>query len=153
MPVYLFVWPLFAWSVTAVVLFPLMFPWSVVAYKIWHGFKEIEEDMGEELWARAWRVNGVLFFASPLFVLLDFVAADWFDLPAGWIHIVFLALFLSFAAWMMMYFFSMEDFFQGLMLATIHVYVPATLLFLLSLVIRWNPLFDYVLSWLKEPKP
>ena len=151
MAIYGFVLHLFAWSVFVAMLLPLTIPWSFLSYKIWHGAKEIDEDMSDEIWSRAWRVNGVLFLTAPVFLVLDYVAAMWLDLPAGPIHIVFYVAFMSFAAWMMMYFFSMEDFFQGLMLAVLHLYLPATLFFLIRLVISWNPLFTYILAWLKEP--
>jgi hypothetical protein len=89
-----------------------------------------------------------------VFVFLDYLAVDdgWLGLPAGPMHVVILIAFLALAAWWMMYFFYLEDFFQGLMLAMIYLYLP-TALFVLSCGHRWNPLFEYVLSWLKEPKP
>ncbi len=152
MPVYLFVWQLLAWSVTVVAFLPLTIPWGVLAYKIWHGAKEIEEDMSEELWSRSWRANLVLLITSPIFIVLDFVAAVWFELPAELVHIVIWVFFVAFVAWMMMFFFSLEDFFQGLLLTTLHVYLPAVTLMLLWWMTRWNPLFVYVLGWLKEPK-
>ena len=154
MPLYLFAYHLLAWSVTAAILYPLMVPWSLIAYKIWHGAKPIEEDMREELLSRAWRANGVLLLTAPLFILFDYIVADesWLGLPPGPVHIVFIIGFIAFAAWMLMYFFSMEDFFQGLMLATLHLYLPVAVLFLLWLLIRWNPLFTYILGWLREPK-
>jgi hypothetical protein len=153
MPVYLFAWNLLAWSVTVAILYPLMVPWSMLAYKIWHGAKPIDEEMKEELLSRALRVNGILFFTAPIFILFDYVASDenWLGLPPGYVHIVFLILFVAFAAWMMMYYFSMEDFFQGLMLTILHLYLPATLLFLIWLVITWNPLFEYIRGWLRMP--
>lgn len=153
MPVYLFVWKLLAWSITVVILLPLTIPWSVLAHRIWRGEKPLDEDMSDELWSRAWRVNLLLFFAAPLFVLLDHVTSSdsWLGLPPGPIHIVFFILFVAFVAWMMMYFFSMEDFFQGLMMATLHLYMPATVLFLLWLIIGWNPLYSYILGWLTTP--
>ena len=52
----------------------------------------------------------------------------------------------------MMYFFSLEDFFQGLMLTTIYLYLP-TALFVVTFGFRWYPLFTYVLTWMKDPKP
>ena len=152
MPVFLFVRELLAWSVTVIALLPIMIPWSVLAYKIWHGAKEIEEEMSEELWSRAWRVNLLLFFVAPLFIVLDYFVADetWLGLPAGVTHIVFWIGLVSFVAWMMMYFFSQEDFFQGLMLATIYLYLPVFVLFLISLLFT-NPLQAYLLTWLTRP--
>ena len=151
MAIYGFVWHLFAWSVFVAVLFPLTIPWAFFSYKIWLGERRLDEDMEEELWPRAWRLCLALFLAAPVFVAVDYVIADQLEFPSGPIHIVFYLGFLSFAAWMMMFFFSLEDFFQGLMLSTIFLYLPAALFFVLSRVITWNPLFTFIVGWLKEP--
>ncbi|MBI2803734.1 MAG: hypothetical protein HYX68_01960 [Planctomycetes bacterium] len=152
MEIYLFTRNIFAWSVTVAVLFPLTIPWAMLAYKIWHGNKEIEEEMGEELLSRSWRATLVLGVASPAFVFLDYLIVEQIGMPSGPTHVVFLLSFLAFAAWMMFFFFGMEDFFQGLMLSVIFLYLPTAVLFVLWLIIRWNPLFTFVLGWLSEPK-
>ena len=148
-PIYL----LFAWSLTIAILGFITFPWAMVAFKVWHGFKPIDEDLRDELLQRSWYFGWSLGFLAIVFGLLDFATADsdWLGMPAGPVHIVYYIGFLAIAAWMMMYFFSMEDFFQGLSMTVIYLYIPAALLFVLWLLIRWNWLFKYVLSWLKEP--
>jgi len=142
-----------AWSVTVAVLGFVTFPWLMVAYKIWHGNKPIDEDLKDELLIRSWFAGWALGAMAIGFVLLDYSATDenWLFLPAGPVHIVLFVGYIALAAWGMMYFFSMEDFFQGLSLAVIYLYVPTALLFLLSLLFD-NPLQVYVLKWLVEPK-
>src|SRR5260370_39315770 len=129
------------------------FPWAMLAYKIWHGNKPIDEEIGEQLLWRSWRCGWALAGVAAIFVALDFVLADddWFRMPAGPVHVVFLIGFLGVAAWRMMYFFSLEDFFQGLSLSVIYLYVP-TALFVLTWGYPWNLLFTYLLTWLKDPK-
>jgi hypothetical protein len=153
MPLYLFVWKLLAWSITVAVLFPLTIPWAALSYKIWHGNKPIDEELSEEIWSRAWRASLFFAIAAVVFLVLDFITgdADWLALPAGLVHIVCYLGFLAVAACIMHYCFSMEDFLQGLNLAVIFLYIPMAVLFVLWLLIGWNVLFTYVLSWLREP--
>jgi hypothetical protein len=89
---------------------------------------------------------------AALFMGLDFATVDWFDLPAGAIHIVYFFGFLALASALLMFFFSMEDFFQGLSLAVLYLYIPTAVLWVLWLIIAWNPLHSFVLGWLIEPK-
>ena len=151
---YRFPYYVLAWTVTVAITGIVAFPWAIVAFKIWHGSKPIDEELREELLQRSWYLGWALAAAAAVFVVLDYLAVDdgWLGLPAGPMHVVFLIAFLALAAWWMMYFFYLEDFFQGLMLAMIYLYLP-TALFVLSWGHRWNSLFGYVLSWLKEPKP
>src|SRR5207302_1590240 len=121
------------------------------SYKIWHGNKEIDEEMGDELFGRSWRVAGVFFLAAPVFVGLDYLVVDQAGVPAGPVHVVFFLGFLAFAAWMMMLFFAMEDFFQGLALSLIFLYLPTALFFLAWLVLGWFPLFSFLLGLLAKP--
>jgi hypothetical protein len=153
MEIYSFAQHMLAWSVTVAVLGFVTFPWLMLAYKIWHGNKPIDEDLKDELLIRSWFAGWALGAAAIVFVVLDYVTAyeGWLGLPAGPMHVVFVVGFLGLSAWWMMYFFSMEDFFQGLSLAVIYLYVPTALLFLLSLLFD-NPLQVYVLKWLVEPK-
>jgi len=152
MQIYTFAQHMLAWSVTVAVLGFVTFPWAVVAYKIWHGNKPIDEDIKDELLIRSWFAGWTLGAASSAFVLLDYAAADegYLWLPAGPVHVVFFIGYLCIAAWALMYFFSMEDFFQGLSLAVIYLYVPTALLFALSYLFN-NPLQGYVLTWLVDP--
>jgi hypothetical protein len=150
---YLFIWNMLAWSLAVAGFPPLTIPWGVMAFKIWHGTKPIDEELSDELWSRSWRASVMMFLAAIGFLLLDFVAADWLGLPVGPVHIVFLVVFLAAAAGLMMHYFSMEDFFQGLSMTILYLYIPAALLVPLWWLIGWNPLFTYVLSWLVQPKP
>jgi hypothetical protein len=151
---YRFPYYLLAWSVTVALMGLVLFPWAMFAYKIWHGNKPIDDDLREELLKRSWYFGWALAAAAAVFALVDYVLvdADWLGLPAGPMHIILLLSFLALAAWWMMYFFSLEDFFQGLMLALIYLYLPTALL-VVTWGHRWNILFTYVLSWLKDPKP
>ena len=151
MELYLFIWKMLAWSLTAAVIWPVMFPWANLAYKIWHGSKPIDEELGEELWWRSAYASLAMTLAAAVFLLLDFATIDWLDLPAGPVHIVVTVTYLALAAVIMHYCFSMEDFFQGLSLAVIYLCIPMALLYVFWLLIGWNILFTYVLSWLKEP--
>ena len=151
MAIYDSVWKMLAWSVTVAFLLPITIPWGVVSYKIWHGNKPIEEELKEQLWWRSFLASIALFAGAVVCASIDFAIVDWFDLPAGIVHFVFLIALLSFASWMLMYFFSLEDFFQGLIMLMIYWYVPTALLFIIQWMVR-NPLFDHVKTWLIEPK-
>jgi hypothetical protein len=151
---YRFPYYLLAWTLTVAMLGFVIFPWAIVAYKIRHGTRPIDEEIREELLARSWRFGWALALAAILFVALDYVAVNdgFFGFPAGPMHLVFLIGFVALTAWWTWYFFSLEDFFQGLMLAVIYLYLP-TVIFVITFGHRWNLLFTYVLSWLKDPKP
>lgn len=151
---YRFPYYLLAWTLSVAILGIVIFPWAILAFKIWHGNKAIDEELREELLQRSWYCGWALAGAAVVFVLIDFFATNdaWMDLPAGPIHLVLLIAFVALAAWWMYYFFSLEDFFQGLMLATIYLYVPVAL-FVVTWGFRWNLVYVYVLSWLKDPKP
>ena len=151
---YRFPYYVLAWTLTVALMGIVIFPWAMLAYKIRHGNAPIDEELREELLQRSFYCGGALALAAVVFGLLDYIAANegWLGFPPGPVHLVVLIAFLALAAWWMMYFFSLEDFFQGLMLTTIYLYVPA-LLMLVTWGFRWNLLFVYVLSWLKDPKP
>ncbi len=155
MPLYLFIWNMLSWTITVAVLWPVMFPWTKVAYRIWHGRTPIEEELEEELWTRSFYASTALTGAAIVILLLDYVTVDWLDLPAGPVHCVYYVALLTLAAGMMYYCFFMEDFFQGLSLTVIYLYIPVAVLFVVWLIIhRFFPygLFSYVLSWLKNPE-
>jgi hypothetical protein len=151
---YRFPYYVLAWTLTVAVMGIVIFPWAIPAFKIWHGNKPIDEELREELLQRSWYCGWALAGAALIFVVFDYVSASdgWLGLPPGPVHLVVLIAFVALAAWWMMYFFSLEDFFQGLMLTTIYFYVPA-LLMLVTWGFRWNLLYIYLLSWLKDPKP
>jgi hypothetical protein len=148
MELYLVIYYMLVWSIVIAVLGIVAFPWGMVAYKIWYGNKPIEEDMRDELFWRSLWAGWPLALSAVIFVVIDHVTVVWLDLPAGPIHLVFFLGFLAWAAAIMMYCFSLEDWFQGLILAVIYLYIPAGLLIFVR---RWNPLYDYVLKWLTEP--
>jgi hypothetical protein len=145
MAIYDFVRQMLAWSIVAAVLGFIGFPWAIIAYKIWHGNKEIDEEFSEELMRRSW------YFGWALGGIVDFFVANQFELPAGMVHVVFYIAFLSLAAWWAMFFFALEDFLQGLIFALIYLYLPTLVLYLLWWFFPLNPLFTYVLGWLPEP--
>lgn len=155
MELYLFVWNMLAWSITAALCQPLMIVWLRYAYNVWHGRKPIEEELEEELWPRSWRASLWTSFAVIALLLLDYATIDWLDLPAGPVHVVYLISLLAASGGLMYYFFFMEDFFQGLSLAVIYLYIPVAVLFVLWLVaLRFIPigLLSFVQSWLKNPE-
>ena len=119
------------------------------------GFKPIDEDLRDELLQRSLYFGWVLGITAVIFILLDFDTTDpdWLGLPAGFVHIIYYIAFLAVAAWIAMYFYSIDDYFQGLSMAVIYLYIPAALLYILWLIVRWNWLFTYVSSWLTVPWP
>ncbi len=148
MPIYLVVYYMLAWSVTVSVLGFIAFPWGMVAYKIWHGNKPIDQELREELLQRSFYAGWALAAVSIIFLTLDHATIVALDLPAGPVHLLYYLGFLSLSAWWMMYFFSLEDFIQGLIFTVLYLYIPTALLFLFR---NWNPLYRYVLSWLPMP--
>jgi len=152
MEIYLFVYHMMAWSVTVAVLQPLMIPWAWLAYRLWHGAKPIDEDLVEQLWTRATLASLVLTVVAVVFLLLDWATITWIDLKpnAGVIHIVYYLGFIALSAWLFMYVFSMEDYFDGLSMMVLYLYIPTAIFFALSLLFD-NPLQVYVLKWLEKP--
>jgi hypothetical protein len=151
--VYLFFWHALAWTITIAALPIVTGPWGPYAYKVWFGNKEIDEDLREELWIRSIWCSAAFFVAALLFPALDYFTNDLVGVEkaAGPIHIVFLLLFVILAAFAMMHFYALEDFFSGLSLTVIYLYIPLALFALTYWLIRWNPLADYVYSWLMKP--
>ena len=151
MEIYLFAQHLLAWSITIAVLGFIAFPWAIVAYKIWHGNKEIDEEMSEELFARSWRMGWVLGLSAIVVLFVDWLIVEQAAVPAGPVHVVFLMVLIALAAGLMFFFFYLEDFFQGLMLAAIYLFLPTAVFYVLWWLIGWNPLFSFILSWLTTP--
>jgi hypothetical protein len=150
---YRFPYYMLAWTLTAALMGLVLFPWAIVAYKIRHGNAPIDEDIRDELLRRSFYAGWSIAGASVVFVFLDFLLTDdaWFALPAGVMHIVLLLGFLALAAWWMMYFFSLEDFFQGLMLTVLYLYIPTAIMFV-TFGHKWNLLYIFILGWMKDPK-
>ena len=152
MEIYLFVHQILAWSITVAVLQPLMIPWAWAAYRIWHGNKPIDEDLVEALWLRATLASLAVTAAAVVFLLCDWATVTWLEMKpnAGAIHVVYYVSFLTLSAWLMMYLFSIEDYFGGLSMIVIYLYIPTAILFALNLLFA-NPLLVYVLQWLEKP--
>src|SRR5262245_44860351 len=70
MQIYTFAQQMLAWSVTVAVLGFVTFPWLIVAYKIWHGNKPIDEDLKDELLIRSWFAGWALGAAAIVVVVL-----------------------------------------------------------------------------------
>src|SRR5215218_7301026 len=120
MAIYDFVRQMLAWSILAAVLGFIGFPWGMLAYKIWHGNKEIDEELSEQLLIRSGMFGWALGVSAIAFLFLDYFIVSQFELPSGIVHLVFYIGFLSLAGWCALHFYSMEDFFQGLILAVIY---------------------------------
>ena len=153
MEIYYSVHNILAWSITVAVLGFVTFPWGILAYKIWHGNKPIDEELSEELLWRSFYAGWPTALVAMLFLFLDYVTADkeWLDLPAGPVHLVYFVGFLSLVSGWMMYCFSLEDFFQGFILTIIYLYLPMAVLWAFSKLFD-NPLLKYVLTWLPRPE-
>src|SRR4051812_24872059 len=101
MELYSVFWQLLAWSITVAVLGFLTFPWGILAYKIWFGNKEIDEELSEQLLVRSWYAGWALAAAAVLICLLDYVTVARLNLPAGPVHMIYYLGLLGVAAWMM----------------------------------------------------
>jgi hypothetical protein len=155
MELYLFVWGTLAWTIAIAALWPLNIPLAWLAYRIWHGNKPIDEEMQDELWRRSSYGAAAIAAAAWSVLVLDYVLASWAELPAGLVHMVLLLSLLSFAAWLMMLFFAMEDFFSGLNILMIYLYLPVFVLWVPDRLLFGasgpNPLVNWFLSWLAKP--
>src|SRR5262245_11733906 len=114
MEIYSFVWHLFTWSVMVAILWPLMFPWLRVSYRIWHGRAPIEEELADELWVRSGIASAAITVSAIVFLFFDYAVVEFTEFPAGPVHVVFFVGLLAATAGIMYYCFYMEDFFQGL---------------------------------------
>lgn len=152
MEIYLFTYQILAWSITVALLQPVMIPWAWVTHKIWQGTTPLDEELSDELWIRATLASLTLSVVAVVFVLADWATINWIELKpnAGAIHVVYYVGFLTFTAWLAMYFFSMEDYFGGLSFVVLYFYIPTAILFVLSLLFD-NPLQVYILKWLEKP--
>jgi hypothetical protein len=154
MELYLFVWGALAWTVALAGLGPLTAPLALYAYKIWHGRRPIDDEMQDELWRRAGWGTFWIGLTAWAFLLLDYVLATWAELPAGLVHVVIFLSLVSMLAWVLMLYFAMEDFFQGLSLLLIYVYLPVLLLWLPNRLIfgKDNAYLNWFYGWLATPK-
>lgn len=151
MELYLFVRGTLAWTVTIAAMWPFNMPLAVLAYKIRQGPNPIGMPK-KELWLRSAACSFVVTLLTLVMVVVDYILAERLGFPAGVIHMVVFMAYVAAAAGIFFVFFALEDFFQGLGLFVTYVYLPVLVLFLLNAVIGfWNPLLNYVGSWLKMP--
>ena len=144
-----------AWSATIACLWPVNAPWLAFAFKIQHGSKPIDME-NDEYWTRSFVTSLVLGLVTAAFVFVDYMLADWADLPAGVIHMIVYAGYLPFAVWILTLFFAMDDLLNGLSLFIIYLYLPVLvvlllngLLWLVKLNIRWDWFYGIPAMWLK----
>jgi hypothetical protein len=157
--IFQFFWGALAWTVTVAVLWPLNIPMAALSFRIWRETKESDIE-GSELWIRAALASGAVMIICLVFVAVDYVLADLAEFPPGIIHLVIFVGFLALACWVMAYIFSLEDFFQGLSLVIIYLFLPVIALFLLNSLLGllsdrmrfWDPLLDLAKAWLKQPE-
>jgi hypothetical protein len=158
MDIFQFFWGALAWTVTVAVLWPVNTAMAALAFRIWRESKESDIE-GNELWIRSLYASTALAAVTAVFVVVDYVLADLAELPPGPVHLsVFLGLMAS-AAGIMLYMFSLEDFFQGLSLAAIYLFLPVFGLFLLNGLLGlinpslrfWDWPVGWATAWLKQP--
>jgi hypothetical protein len=158
--IFQFFWGTLAWTAVVAMLFPVNVPLAALAFRIWRETKETDVE-GSELWIR----SGLASFGVALvclgFIALDFVLADLAEFPAGPIHIIVFTGFFALACWVMAYVFSFEDYFQGVSLTVIYLFLPLIALFVLNAALGLlneslrfcDPLVNVAKYWLKNPTP
>jgi hypothetical protein len=152
MELYLFVWGTLAWTVTIAVLWPVNVPLAWVSYRIWHGTKPIDEEMQEELWRRAAWGSGLIGVSALVFVVFDYILWNWAGLPSGPVHLIVYLSLVALATWVLMLYFALEDFFQGLSMLLLYFYLPVFVLWLPNRLFgMWDPLLGWVKAWLEKP--
>jgi hypothetical protein len=153
MELYLFAWGTLAWTVTIAALWPLNVPLAWASYRIWHGNKPLDEETQDELWRRSTYGALAIAAASIAIVVLDYMLWNWAGLPAGLVHMIVLLALLPLATWLVMLFFAVEDFFEAFTLLLLYLYLPVFVLWLPNWLLGvWEPLLDFVKSWLEKPQ-
>jgi hypothetical protein len=155
--IYQFFWAALAWTATVAVL-PTGIPMAALAFRVWRETRETDIE-GSELWIRAFLAWGALAVLMVLFVAVDWLLADQAELPPGPIHLVAFIGYLALVAWVLVYLFSLDDYFEGLSLAAIYLFLPLIVLFLLNGMLGflneslrfWDPLVNVAKYWLKNP--
>lgn len=155
MELYNFVRGTLAWSATIACLWPLNIPWLAFAFKIQQGAKPIDME-SDEYWTRSSVASLVLGVVSAAFIFVDYMLADWADLPPGIIHLIVYIGYVPTAVWILTLFFAQDDLMNGLSLFVIYIYLPILvvlllngLLWLIKLNIRWDWFYGYAGTWLK----
>jgi hypothetical protein len=158
--IFQFFWGTLAWTATVAMLFPLNIPMAALAFRIWRETKDTDVE-GSELWIRSALASVGVAVVCAAFLALDFVLADLAEFPAGPIHIIAFVGFFALACWVMAYMFSFEDYFQGVSLTILYLFLPLIALFLLNGLLGllnpalrfWDPLVNVAKYCLKDPTP
>jgi hypothetical protein len=153
-----FTWAALAWMATVAIIWPVNAPMAALAYRIWRETKETDIE-GGELWTRAFLASGVIALLMIGFVLLDWLLADVAEIASGPIHLAVVIGFLALAALFVQYFFSLNDYFEGLSMLVVYLFLPVLALFLLNSLLGllnpslrfWDPLVSLVETWLVKP--
>lgn len=149
MELYLFVRGALAWTVTIAALWPVNIPLAFLAYKIRQGPKPIDMPRAA-LWWRCTFATLLVAVMTAGFVIVDYLLASLAGFPPGPIHLIILMAYIPAAAGIFFVFFALEDFFQGLSMFMIYVYLPVLVLYVINAMIGvWNPLLNYAGGWLK----
>ncbi len=152
MELYLFLWGALAWTVTIAALWPVNVPVANLAYRIWSNNKLPPDTEPQEMWVRSTLATLAIGVSAVVMTVVDNLLVDRAELPAGPVHFVIYASLIGLAAWMMMLFFEIEDFFAALGLVVIYFYLPWFVLYVINWLLGvWNPLLNYVFRWLREP--
>jgi hypothetical protein len=154
---FLFFWSALAWMVTIAVV-PLSLPMAALAFRIWRETSETDIE-GSELWIRASLAWGALALIMVVFVTVDWLLADYAQFPAGPIHLTVFIGFVALAGWVMTYLFSLGDYFEGISLVAIYLFLPMIVLFLLNGLLGllnkslrfWDPLLNLASDFLVKP--
>jgi hypothetical protein len=150
MEMYSFLRGILAWTATIACLWPLNAPLLALAFKIQQGPKPIDME-SNEFWARSFAGSLVLALTTAAFVFIDYLLADAAELPAGPTHLVVFAAYVPLAVWIVTLFFAMDDLLHGFSLLIIYLFLPIFVLFVLNAMMGfWNPMLDYVFTWIKE---
>ena len=158
MDIFQFVWSTLAWTVTVAALWPLNVPMAALSFRIWRETKESDIE-GTELWFRAFLASTSLAILTILFVAIDWAIADVAEFPAGPVHLAVLLGLLAAASGIVVYIFSLEDFFQGVSLVIIYLYLPVIALWLLNALLGlinsslrfWDPILSLASYGLVKP--
>ena len=149
MEFYSFVRSLFAWIASFACL-PIGAPFLYAAHRVREAQIPEDDRMDEgELRIRSLYGSLAVAVVTWLFLFLDFVVADWLDLPAGLTHFIILLSYLPAAAYVLFLFFAYDDYFEGLGLLTLYLGLPIAALYIVNFLGLWNPVVGWFYSWLK----
>jgi len=151
MELYNFLRGVLVWTATVACLWPVNVPLLALAYRISLGPKPIEMEK-DELWTRSAVAALLVAGWTLLIVLVDYLLADWFEFPAGPVHIVALMGYFPVAVWILFVFFAYTDLLEGVTLFTLYIYLPVFVLYVLNAIVGfWNPLLRFAQGYLKAP--